>query len=771
MEEKLRGIFMENQLATIGNRLRELRTILEISIPEMARITGVTEADYADHEEGRVDFSFTFLYRCAERFGVDMSALVTGETPKLSNYHLNRLGGGMPIRRRAGFEYLHLASLLKNRSADPFLVKAPPQPEDQVIALSTHAGEEFDYILKGKLKVQFDDKVEILQPGDSVLYNSNHPHGMIAIGDEPCEFLAVVIRGEGEAPQTILPHSGLDKDLAASPTVFYHRFVDETLTEDGRLESVKFHYPENYNFAFDGLDALAEKLPDQRCMLHIDKHHQKREFTFAQMAAESRRAANYLASLGIGKGDRVMLVLKRRYQFWFILTALHRLGAVAVPASNQLQVKDFEYRFEKAGIKAAIYVSDDGIPAHVAEAQAKCPDMKIRIVVGDAGPGEHDFDKEMAAFSDEFQRPADLRATDPAIMFFSSGTTGYPKMVEHAHTYSLGHIITARWWQQVIPGGLHLTISDTGWGKALWGKIYGQWLCESAVFVYDFDRFDAADLLPMLKENNVTTFCAPPTMYRFFIREDLSKYDLTSLKAAATAGEALNPEVFNIFKKATGLDIMEGFGQTESTILLGNLIGMTPKPGSMGKPAPPYEIALLNADGEEVQTGEVGEICIRAEKYELPGLFLEYFRNEEQTAESWHDGYYHTGDTAWKDEDGYYWYEGRCDDLIKSSGYRIGPFEVESVMMELPYVLECAVVGAPDPVRGQVVKAYVVLTAGTEGNDALRHEIQQYVKENTAPYKYPRQIEFIAAMPKTTSGKIRRAALREMAKAAAKEAK
>jgi len=457
-------------------------------------------------------------------------------------------------------------------------------------------------------------------------------------------------------------------------------------------------------------------------------------------------------------------VLKRRYQFWFILTALHRIGAIAVPASNQLLEKDFVYRFEKAGISAVIYVSDDGIPEHVASAQAKCPNVKLRVVVGEAGPDEHDFNKEVAAFGTEFARPADLRAEDPAVVFFSSGTSGYPKMVEHAHTYSLGHITTARWWQHVQPGGLHYTISDTGWGKAFWGKIYGQWLCESAIMVYDFDRFDAADLLPLIKESNVTTFCAPPTMYRFFIREDLSKYDLSCIQYAATAGEALNPEVFNIFKKATGLNIMEGFGQTESTVMLGNLIGMTPKPGSMGKPVPPYDIVLLGHDDKEVKTGEVGEICVRAEKGQLPGLFREYFRMPEQTAESWRDGFYHTGDTAWKDEDGYFWYVGRVDDLIKSSGYRIGPFEVESVMMELPYVLECAVVGAPDPVRGQVVKAYIVLTPGKVGDEALCKEIQNYVKKNTAPYKYPRKIEFIEAMPKTTSGKIRREELRRMAR-------
>ena len=755
---------MDTQFADVGRRLRELRTILEISEQEMAIITGVSEQDYRDHEEGKVDFSFTFLLRCAERFGVDISQLVTGHTPKLSSYHLNRANEGMPIRRQGGFEYLYLASLLKNRGVLPFLVKAPPQPEDTPITLQTHAGEEFDYILKGTLKVQFGDKVEIMHPGDSVLYNSAQPHGELAIGYEPCEFLAVVIKGEEDEQKSVLPHLQEAIDPAASPTVFYHRFLDETFTPDGKLESVKFHYPENYNFAFDGLDELAKKLPDQRCMLYFDKHHNKREFTFAEMARESRRTANYLTSLGIKKGDRVMLVLKRRYQFWFIVTALHRIGAIAIPATNQLQEKDIVYRFEKAGVSAVIYVTDDGIPAHVAAAQAKCPNVKLRIVVGEAGPGEHDFDKEMAAFGDEFARPADLRATDPAIMFFSSGTSGYPKMVVHAHTYSLAHIMTARWWHHVQPGGLHLTISDTGWGKALWGKLYGQWLCESAVLVYDFDRFDAADLLPLIRESNVTTFCAPPTMYRFFIREDLSKYDLSCIQYAATAGEALNPEVFNLFKKATGLNIMEGFGQTESTLLLANLIGMTPKPGSMGKPVPPYDIALLDPDGKEVPPGEVGEICVRAEKYDLPGLFLEYYQMPEQTAESWHDGFYHTGDTAWKDEDGYFWYVGRCDDLIKSSGYRIGPFEVESVMMELPYVLECAVVGAPDPVRGQIVKAYIVLTPGKVGNEALCKEIQDYVKKNTAPYKYPRQIEFIDAMPKTPSGKIRRTELREMAR-------
>ncbi|MBE6373647.1 MAG: cupin domain-containing protein [Lentisphaerae bacterium] len=753
---------MENQLTLMGKRLKELRTILEVSVAEMAQITELTEEEYLAHEAGTTDSSFTFIYRCAQRLGVDISQLVTGESPKLSFYTLTRNHGGMPIRRRAGFEYRHLAALLKHRQAEPFVVKAPPEDENAPIHLSTHSGQEFDYILKGRLKVRLDDKIEILEPGDSIMYDSAHPHGMIAIGTEPCEFLALVIRGEGDGPQSIEPKAVEETVPEEKNELIYHKFMSETLNAEGHLEAVKFHYPENYNFGFDVVDALAAKSPDKTAMVWVDKHHNARRFTFSDISRYSNKAANYLVSLGIKKGDFVMLVLKRHYQFWFIINALHKIGAVAVPATNQLQAKDFVYRFQEGQIKAIIHTSDGEVPAMIDEALKTCPDVTLRIAVGQAEEGEHDFDKEVEAFSDKFERDPSLRATEPALMFFSSGTTGYPKMVQHAHTYSLGHIITARWWQHVQPDGLHFTISDTGWGKSLWGKIYGQWLCEGAVFVYDFDRFDAADILGLFKQYNITTFCAPPTMYRFFIREDLSKYDLSSIKYAATAGEALNPEVFSIFQKATGLKIMEGFGQTETTLTIGNLVGMNPKPGSMGKPSPQYQIELVNQDGKPVASGEVGIIAIRANPREVPGLFLSYFRNQEQTDANWHDGLYYTGDTAWRDEDGYFWYVGRSDDLIKSSGYRIGPFEVESVIMELPYVLECAVVGVPDPIRGQVVKAFIVLTKGQKGSEELKKEIQNYVKHHTAPYKYPRKIEFLDAMPKTTSGKIRRTDLRKM---------
>ena len=752
---------MESQAVSIGKRMRELRTVLEITPAEMARITGVSEEEYLKHESGELDSSFSFLYHCAERFKVDISTLVLGESPKLSFYTLTRKNGGMPIRRRHDFEYLHLAARLKHRQAEPFVVKAPWKGDDQEIHLSTHTGQEFDYVLSGDLKVQLDDKIEILHPGDSILYDSGHPHGMIAVGGKPCEFLALVLRGEGEPPIPVEPQKAVADAISpeTAEKLIYHRFVDEELDQNGNLKNISFHYPDNFNYAYDVIDELEKKAPDQRAILWLSKNHEKREFTFRDVAENSRRAANYLSLMGIRRGDRVVLVLKRHYQYWFILPALHRIGAIALPVTNQLQAKDFEYRFKAVGVTAVIATADDNVPEHIEAGIGGLP-ITTKIIVNGSRPGWHDFNAEYVRCGTEFPRPEGQKASDPMLMYFSSGTTGYPKAVLHSYTYPLGHIVTARWWQKVVPGGLHLTISDTGWGKSVWGKIYGQWLCETAVMVYDFDRFHADDILGLFKEHNITTFCAPPTMYRFFIKEDLSRFDLSSLTYATIAGEALNPEVFQQFYKATGLKLMEGFGQTETTLLLANLSGMTPKPGSMGKPSPQYPVDLIDHDGNPVKTGEVGEIVLRTEPEKICGLFKRYLNSEESTAESWRGGVYHTGDTAWRDEDGYYWYVGRTDDLIKSSGYRIGPFEIESVLMELPYVLECAVVGVPDPTRGQVVKAFIVLTAGKQGSDELVKEIQDYVKAKTAPYKYPRQVEFVPAMPKTVSGKIRRNALR-----------
>jgi len=450
-------------------------------------------------------------------------------------------------------------------------------------------------------------------------------------------------------------------------------------------------------------------------------------------------------------------VLKRHYQFWFAILGLHKLGAIAIPATNQLVEHDFTYRFQAGGV-SAILCTADGDTANQVDLAEKISGLPLtKILVGGKKDGWHDFDEEYALFSRRYVRADDAPCgDDPMLMFFTSGTTGYPKIATHSYKYALGHYVTAKYWHQVEKDGLHFTISETGWGKALWGKLYGQWLCEGAVFTYDFDRFEAEKILPMFKKYNITTFCAPPTMYRMLIKQDLSNYDLSSIHHATTAGEALNPEVFYQFEKSTGLRIHEGFGQTEMTLGIANLYGTAIKPGAMGKPVPGYGIDVVDADGKSVPAGVNGEIVIHTDPKPTCGVFLGYYGNQEKTDEVWHDGMYHTGDLAWRDEEGYLWYVGRADDVIKSSGYRIGPFEIESTIMELPYVLECGVCAAPDEVRGQVVKACIVLTKGTTPTDELKKEIQNYVKTHTAPYKYPRIVEFREELPKTISGKIMR---------------
>ncbi|MBR4868222.1 MAG: AMP-binding protein [Clostridia bacterium] len=533
------------------------------------------------------------------------------------------------------------------------------------------------------------------------------------------------------------------------------KFVKTEEDENGLLKKIDFTNEDQFNFAFDIVDGIADTRPDKVAMLHIGKDGTERRFTFKDMKRASAQSANYFKSLGIKKGDRVMLVLKRHYQFWFAILGLHKLGAIAIPATCLLQEHDFEYRFNTAGV-SAIVCTGDGDVAHQADIAAeKCPQVTTKILVGGKRDGWHDFDSEYELFTGKFDRTDDTPCgDDPMIMFFSSGTTGYPKIAMHSYKYPLGHYITAKYWHSVDPNGLHFTISDTGWGKALWGKLYGQWLCEGGVFTYDFDRFDAAEVLPMFAKHNITTFCAPPTMLRMLIKQDISKYDLSTIKHMTTAGEALNPEVYHQFKKATGLKIMEGFGQTETTLSVANLMGSGHKIGSMGKPTPLYDIELHTAEGKIAEVGEVGEIVIKTSEKVPCGLFLGYYGDEAKTKDVWHDGFYHTGDTAWMDEDGFLWYVGRTDDVIKSSGYRIGPFEIESVIMELPYVLECGVSAAPDEVRGQVVKASIVLTKGTEPTEELKKEIQNYVKQRTAPYKYPRIVVFKDELPKTISGKI-----------------
>ncbi len=756
MEPILNG--MENKIQQVANRIKELRLISGISTKEMAERIGISEQEYVEYEDGKRTLSVAFLYHCVLIFGVDMSDILEGKSPKLRSYALTRKGEGQRIEEAHNMIGFNLAQGFRNRIALPLYMELNYREgeEREPINLVTHEGQECDIVIRGQMKIQIGEHTEILGPGDCIYYDSGTPHGMIAIGGEDCTFYAIVLRnqaarvGEG-AVVTSTATKRHGEDLQRR---IYNDFIIPT-EENGTLTKIEFKNEEKFNFAFDVVDKLGRSKPDKLAMLHVSEDGTERRFTFRDMKKESARAANYFKSLGIKRGDRVMLVLKRHYQFWFSILGLHKLGAIAIPAPNQLLEKDFKYRFEAGRVKAILCTNDGEVADAVDKAAAGCPGLAYKILVGGEREGWHSFDGEYSIFSSHFARTEDSPCgSDPMLMFFTSGTSGYPKIAAHNYKYPLGHFITAKYWHQVNPEGLHFTISDTGWAKAMWGKLYGQWLCEAANFVFDFDRFDAEKILPLFKKYGITTFCAPPTMYRMLIKQDISRFDLSTIEHASTAGEALNPEVFRKFEEHTGLKIMEGFGQSESTLIIGNLSGGSHKIGSMGKPVPLYDVHLLNPEGEEVARGESGEICINISGGLPCGLAYAYDANEEITKETWRDGYYHTGDVAWMDEDGFLWYVGRADDVIKSSGYRIGPFEIENVIMELPYVLECGVCAAPDEIRGQVVKASIVLVGGTVGTDELKKEIQNYVKSRTAPYKYPRIVEFRESLPKTTSGKI-----------------
>lgn len=540
---------------------------------------------------------------------------------------------------------------------------------------------------------------------------------------------------------------------------YYKKFVTEGFDENGILNKFELNCPDNYNFGYDIIDKYGEIEPERLALFHIDLQENVNKFTYKQLSELSTQAANLFTEKGIKKGDKVMLVLKRNYQFWIAIIGLIKIGAVAIPATHLLTTHDFTYRFESASVKAVVCTGyNPDIEKYVEEAEAENGISLVKFIANGEREGWISFDEEIKRMPSTMER-VETNSRDHMLLYFTSGTTGYPKMVVHNHRYGLCHILTAAHWQNVDPDGIHLTISDTGWGKAAWGKIYGQMAVGSCVFVYDFDKFIPADMLRIMQDYKITTFCAPPTMYRFFIKEGIGNYDLSNLKYSCIAGEALNPEVYNKWLEFTGLKLMEAFGQTESTPILANLKGMEPKPGSMGKPTPLYNVDIVDENDHSVPNGEVGEIVVRA-KRGADGLFDCYYRNEEKTDEAWHDDVYHTGDTAWKDEDGYYWYVGRNDDVIKASGYRIGPFEIESVLIQHPSVLECAVTGAPDPIRGIVVKATIVLAKGYTASDELVKELQTYVKKNTAPYKYPRVVEFVDELPKTISGKIRRVQIR-----------
>lgn len=538
------------------------------------------------------------------------------------------------------------------------------------------------------------------------------------------------------------------------------RFISTSKDDNGVINGIEFHNQEKFNFAYDIVDVLGREQPDKLAMLHISNEKEERRFTFKDIMEGSSRTANMFVKMGIKKGDRVMLVLKRHYQFWYSIIALHKIGAIVIPATHQLVQHDFEYRFKKANITAIVATSDKNIPGIVDAADKDI--LKVKITTGkEKRDGWYNFDEEIEKYSPEFPKPADYPCgKDPMLMFFTSGTTTYPKITTHNYLYPLGHFITAKYWNRVNPNGIHLTISDTGWGKALWGKLYGQWFCEAAVFTFDLDNFTAREILQLIEKYRITTFCAPPTVYRLMVRLNFQKYDLSSLEYVTTAGEAMSPVVSCKFTEATGLPVKEGFGQTETTLIIGNFDGMKQKPGSMGKPSPLYNVQIQSHDGEQVQPGEIGEIVIDTST--IPnGLFCGYYNDEERTSMVWHDGFYHTGDTAYMDEDGYYWYVGRVDDMIKSSGYRVSPLEIEDEIMKLPYVVECAVTSVPNPLRGQEIKATVVLSEDKQPSDECKEEMFSFFKKNIADYKLPKIIDFVKELPKTISGKIRRAAIKE----------
>jgi acetyl-CoA synthetase len=547
------------------------------------------------------------------------------------------------------------------------------------------------------------------------------------------------------------------------------RFLKQTkfTSVEDYNKNLEFIIPENFNFAYDVMDVWAEEKPEGLALLWTNDQGEEIRTSFAKLKEQTDQAASYLMSLGIGKNDPVMLILKRRYEWWVIMLALCKIGAIVIPATHMLTKKDIIYRNTRASVKAIICVDDAYVTEQIKLAMPESPTVKQYITVTDHGKpipeGFRDWQSEWQQ-APKFVRPAFVNENDDTmLMYFTSGTSGEPKMVAHDYLYAMGHLTTGVFWHNLHEGSLHLTVADTGWGKAVWGKFYGQWFAGATVFVFDHEKFNADTLLRQIEKYKVTSFCAPPTIYRFMIREDLSKYDLSSLEYCCTAGEALNPAVFDKLKEKIGLNIMEGFGQTETTMTLGTFPWMTPKPGSMGIPNAQYDIDLIRADGTSCEDGEKGEIVVRVGDRKPIGLFKYYYRDEELTREAWHDGLYHTGDMAWRDEDGYYWFEGRIDDVIKSSGYRIGPFEVESALMTHPAVVECAITGVPDDIRGMVVKATVVL--GKEwkdkAGDDLIKELQQHVKNVTAPYKYPRIVEFVDELPKTISGKIRRVEIRK----------
>ncbi|MDR0883854.1 MAG: AMP-binding protein [Oscillospiraceae bacterium] len=754
---------MEINLREVAQRMAALRESAGLTPLDLAAATNTTAEEYLAAERGETDFTFAFLSNCAKTFGVDLTDLFSGQSSHLSLLSVVRAGEGFPLRRHEGMEYRYLGYGMKERLVEPFLVTAPYRESEQTAPVSCvcHEGQELDYVLSGTLKLVVNGHTRLLHPGDTAFYDSGKPHGMIAVEGEDCVFFAVVMKPKDSEEATEVVEVPAESAQPSNAATLHKQYVEETLDERGIVVDYKFKNYENFNFAYDCVDAIALREPDRRAVVWCNPEGEEHVFSYGDLKRESDKVANLLRAHGVQKGDKVMVILKRHYQFWFTILALHKLGAVVIPATFLLKPHDVEYRCNAAGVKVLICTGTGDVAAAIDEALPNCPTVETKFMVNGNRAGWLDFDALRAEASADWTR-VPTKASEPMLIYFSSGTTGNPKMALHAHTYALGHMSTAKYWHNADPNGLHFTIADTGWGKAVWGKLYGQMLLESSVMVYDFERFVPAEILQVCEKYGVTSLCCPPTMYRMLLTADVAGFDLGALKYCTTAGEAMPPEVFHTWREQTGHSIMDGFGQTETTLMICNMVGTAPKPGSMGKPLPHYHADIVDEDGQTCPQGQTGEIVIRTDTADgAPlGLFTEYYLDPARTAEAWHDGIYHTGDTAWVDEDGYIWYVGRNDDIIKSSGYRIGPFEIESVLAEHPAVMEAAVTGVPDPMRGNLVKATVVLRPGYEGTEELKKELQEFVKKQTAPYKYPRILDFVPELPKTVNGKIRRSEIR-----------
>lgn len=744
------------QIAEVATRIREMRIIMGLSCAEIAEMTQISEEQYNLYESGQEDLPFSFIYSCARIFKMELTELLEGNNARLSSYTITRRGKGQLTSKEEGIEISNMAPLFRKKVAEPYWVTYKYSDDLQNLPIHTdvHNGQEFDLVISGQLKVKIGEHCTVLNEGDSIYYDSSTPHGMIATGGKDCTFCAVILPGEKTGYDETEVAGTLSPDKLTEPLAI-DDFIKVQVDKQGVPEKVTFQNEENYNFAFDTIDRIADAHPDKKAMIYVGNDFKSRIITYGDLKKNSNRCANYFTSIGIKKGDHVMLILKRHWQFWYAILGLNKIGAVAIPATNQLKEHDLSFRFVKGDVSGIICTSDGDLADQVDSALEKYDGMKVKIIAGGRREGWRSFDDDYEMFSTHYSRKEDTpKGNDIMLMMFTSGTSGYPKLVMHTYKYALGHYITARYWHGVDPDGVHFTISETGWGKALWGKLFGQWMCEGCILVYDFNKFDAANVLRIVSKYKVTSFCAPPTMYRMLLKENFDEYDLSSIKEATTAGEALNTEAYNQFERATGLKIRQGFGQTETTLCIGTLRGMQNKEGSMGKPLAHFNIDIINREGKSCASGESGEIVINMKDGGPVGLAKGYYNDPAENAEKWCDGWYHTGDAAWKDEDGYYRYIGRVDDVIKSSGYRIGPFEIEDIILKLPYVLDCGVSAAPDEVRGQVVKASIVLAPGVEGTDALKKQIQDYVKSNTAPYKYPRIIVFKDSLPKTISGKV-----------------